>query len=177
MLVKLDLGCGPNPKEGFVGIDRIKFPGVKKVVNLGVKPLPYKAGSVDEVHASHFLEHLTATQRCFLMNDLYRVMKPGAKATIIVPHWASSRAYGDPTHQWPPIGELWFFYLNREWRLKNAPHTDLAHWPNGYACDFDAVWGYIIHAQIQLRNLEQQQFAVNFYKEAAQDIHATLTRR
>ena len=177
MLVRLDLGCGPNVKEGFTGIDRIKFKGVKHVTQLGKRPLPYKAKSVDEVHMSHFLEHLTAVERCFLLNDLYRVMKPGAKATIIVPMFSSSRAYGDPTHQWPPIGEMWFYYLSQEWRDKNAPHTDVKHWPHGYACDFEATWGYGIHPTIQQKNAEQQQYAINFYKEAAQDLHATLTAK
>lgn len=176
-MVKLDLGCGPNVKDGFIGIDRLKFKGVKHVVSLGIRPIPYRANSVEEVHMSHFLEHLNAAERCFLLNDLYRVMTIGAKATVVVPIWSSSRAYGDPTHQWPPIGEMFFYYLSKEWRDKNAPHTDVQHWPKGYSCDFEATWGYNIHPTIQMKNQEFQQFAVNFYKEAALDIHCTLTKK
>lgn len=96
--MKIDLGCGPNKREGFVGLDQFKFPGVDKVVNLGKARLPFKDKTVDEVHASHFVEHLDAVERCHLFNELYRVMKPGATMAMIVPHWGSSRAYGDPTH-------------------------------------------------------------------------------
>ena len=175
--MKIDIGCGPNKKEGFVGVDQYAFEGVDHVVLLGKAPLPFDAESVDEVHASHFVEHLNAVERCYLFNDLYRVMKPGAKVTMIVPHWGSSRAYGDPTHQWPPIGEMWFYYLNREWRDKQAPHTDKKNWPEGYDCDFEATWGYNLHPSFNTRNDEFKQFVMCYYREGAQDILATLTRK
>lgn len=176
-MVKLDIGCGSKKKDGFIGIDRLKFDKVDIVCDVGVAPLPYEDNTVEEVHSSHFIEHLSAQERVYFMNELYRVMKPGAKATIIVPHFGSGRAYGDPTHQWPPVAEFWFYYLKKEWRVANAPHTDIDHWDNGYRCDFDATWGYGIHPEISLRSQPQQQFAINFYKEAVQDIHATLVKR
>ena len=175
--MKIDLGCGPNKREGFIGVDQYSFPNVDHVVNLGSEPLPFADGSVNEVHASHFIEHLTAPERCHLLNEMYRVMPVGAKATIIVPHWGSSRAYGDPTHQWPPIGEMWFSYLDRSWRATQAPHSDKKNWPQGYDCDFSATWGYSMHPALAVRNAEYQQHAMNFFREGAQDIHATLIRK
>ncbi len=175
--LKLDIGCGPNPKEGFHGVDCIKFPAVKHVVKLGSRPLPFADGSVDEVHSSHFLEHLTQKERCFFMNDLYRVMKKDSEAKIIVPHWASGRAYGDPTHQWPAISEMFFYYLDRKWREQNAPHSDKKHLKWGYDCDFQFQVGYHIHGLIGTKSQEAQNFAVSFYKEACQDIIATLKPR
>lgn len=174
--LKLDIGCGPHPRDGFVGVDAIKFDGVDVVADL-TKRWPWKDNTVDEVHCSHVIEHFDGVQRCHVMNEMYRVLKPGGKATIIAPHWASSRAYGDPTHQWPPIGEFWFMYLSAEWRKSQAPHADAAYWASGYNCDFQATWGYSVHPEVQLRNQEYQTFAVNFYKEAAQDVHATLVKR
>lgn len=175
--MKIDIGCGPNKKDGFIGLDQHAFEGVDHIVQLGREPLPFADGTVEEAHASHFLEHLTAVERCQLLNELFRVMKPGAKATIIVPHWGSNRAYGDPTHQWPPVSEMFFYYLSRDWRATNAPHTDKKHWPVGFDCDFEATWGYSMHPSLHTRNSEFQQFALQNYKEAAQDMQATLTRR
>ena len=40
--LRLDLGCGPHPKEGFTGVDSRKFPGVDIVHNL-LKPWPWMA--------------------------------------------------------------------------------------------------------------------------------------
>jgi ubiquinone/menaquinone biosynthesis C-methylase UbiE len=176
-VIKLDIGCGPNPKEGFDGVDCIKFPAVKHVVKLGSRPLPFAAGSVDEIHSSHFLEHLTQEERCFFMNDVYRVLKPTGSMALVVPHWASGRAYGDPTHKWPAISEMFFYYLDKGWREANAPHTDRRHWEWGYECDFEFTFGYTLHQSFQMKNEETKNFAVSFYKEACQDILATLKPR
>jgi len=174
--LKLDLGCGKTKKEGFSGIDRIKFEGVDCVCDFRFEKLPFKDDSVGEVHASHVVEHLTADERCHLFNELYRVMKVDAKITMICPYWGSSRAYGDPTHKWPPIGEMWFFYLDRAWREQNAPHTDKIYEKNGYNCHFTSTWGYSLHQQLLTKNDEFKQFAINFYKEAVQDIIATIVK-
>lgn len=170
--VKLDLGCGKNRAPGFTGVDVRAFEGVDVVCDLGDvdERWPWSDGEVEEVNASHVVEHFTPAQRIHFVNELYRILKPGGKATIIVPHWASCRAYGDLTHQWPPVSEFWFYYLSKEWRAVNAPHND------GYECNFSATWGYSVNPALTSRNLEYQQFALTNYKEAAQDLAATLVK-
>lgn len=189
--LKLDLGCGKNPREGFVGVDSRDF-GQQIVCDLSARSwLPtkvtgvqlfetnngegdewlFKSDSVEEAHCSHFIEHLTAQERIHFVNELYRVLKPDAKCTVIVPHWASCRAYGDLTHQWPPVSEFWFYYLNKDWRAANAPHND------EYSCNFECAWGYNMHQAIATRNQEYQQHALTFFKEAAQDLVATFTKK
>lgn len=168
--MKLDLGCGKNKREGFIGVDSRPFEGVDIVADLR-QPWPWDHGSIEEVHCSHFVEHLTAPERIHFANELHRVLKPGGKATLITPHWASSRAYGDLTHQWPPVSEMWLQYLNKEWRESQAPHNDT------YTCDFDSTYGYGLHPWLLARNQDYQNHAVVYYKEAAQDLIATLTKR
>jgi SAM-dependent methyltransferase len=175
-LVKIDIGCGSKKQEGHIGLDRIAFEGVDHVLEIGRDPWPFDDGSVDEAYSSHCVEHLTSEERVHFANELYRSLKPGGKCTLIVPHWASCRAYGDPTHQWPPVSEFWFYYLSKKWRDENAPHTDRDNWDKGFSCDLEATWGYGMHPSLGTRNAEYQQFAVNNYKEAVSDIHATLTR-
>lgn len=183
--MKLDIGCGRNPKEGFDGIDAIDF-GQKYILDVAAKDKkgtfikwPFDDDSVDEVHCSHFVEHLRPDERMHFANEIYRILKPSTcledgKVTIIVPHYASERAYGDLTHQWPPVVGFWFSYLNKEWRAVNAPHN------TEYTCDFkipDATWGFSVHPSIQPRNTEYQMWALTFYREAAQDMIATLYKR
>lgn len=110
--MKLDLGCGKNKAQGFIGVDSIAFEGVDLVADLR-KDWPWKDGEVDEVHCSHFLEHLTGAERIHFFNELYRVLKHGGQARIITPHWSHERAYGDPTHQWPPVCSWTYFYLDK----------------------------------------------------------------
>lgn len=178
--LRIDLGCGTKKRDGFKGMDRRQFPGVDIVHDLLSFPWPLEDGSVDEVHCSHVLEHLDHNrhnpERVRFMNELYRVLKLGGKATIITPHWASNRAYGDFTHADKPVSEMFFYYLSRAWRADNAPDNDVQWNSDGYSCNFQATWGYSMHPSVVARNQEYQQYAMTWYKEACQDIVATLTK-
>jgi SAM-dependent methyltransferase len=174
--LRLDLGCGKNKREGFTGVDRRTFPGVDVVADL-LKPWPWGESTVTEIHASHMLEHFTGVDRVHVFNEMYRVLIPGGKATIITPHWASNRAFGDFTHQWPPVSEMLYFYVSKAWRDVNAPDNDIEWNDQGYRCDFDATWGYVLRADLLARNTEYQMFALGNYKEAASDLIATLAAK
>lgn len=131
----------------------------------------WASNSVDEVSVINLVQMLGPDERIHFVNELWRVMKPGAKAQLVIPHWCSARAYGDLAFQWPPVSEGWFYHLNAEWRKTNAP------WGVKYKCDFDPTWGYGLHPLIVSRNQEYQQHAVTFFKESSQDTIATLTKR
>lgn len=183
--LRLDLGCGKNKKEGFLGVDCLEFPGTDLVLNLAkpsplrnppaYEPWPWADSSVDEVHCAHTVEHLRFNpehpERIHFANELWRVLRPGAKATIVVPHWASCRHYGDYTHR-EPVCEMWPWYLNAAWRASDAPHNNL------YICDFDCTTpGYSWHSELSFRNEEYKQYAMHWFKEAAQDMVFTLLCR
>lgn len=174
--LKIDFGCGKNKREGFFGVDSIKYPGVDMVVDLAdvSKPYPWEDNSVAEAHASHFLEHLDSIERIHFLNELYRILIPNGPCQVIVPHWASGRAYGDPTHKMPPVCEFATYYWRKDWRDQNAPHTDAENWPLGFKCNFDVQGGANLHPLVAMRNREFQEFAMVFYKEAAQDSIWTL---
>lgn len=173
---KLDIGCGKNKREGFTGIDKYPMEGVDYVFDIRQKWI-IDDESVEEVNCSHFIEHLNGVERVHFYNELHRVLKKGGKALITVPHWSSNRAYGDFTHQWPPVSEMSMYYLNKEWRKTQAPHTDKEYNENGYECDFDATWGYSMRPDIMTRNQDYQQYAMANYKEVCQDMIATLTKK
>jgi hypothetical protein len=70
-----------------------------------------------------------------------------------------------------------FYYLSKEWRATEAPHSDKKWNKHGYDCDFLATWGYNLRQDIMTRNQEYQQNAMANYKEAIQDIVATLEKK
>jgi len=177
--LKLDLGCGTKKREGFIGVDSRQFGGkVDVICDLGKHTWPWPDNSVEEVHCSHMVEHLTWVERVHFFNELYRVMKVGAKAQVIVPHWCSHRYYGDPTHQ-APMSEMSWLYMNKAWRATEAPHTDsvMAPGPLAYSCDFDVAYGFSIAPWCQGRDKGFVDFALAAYKEAAQDMIATVTKK
>lgn len=169
--LKLDIGCGTQKQKDHIGIDTLPFEGVDHILNAGKDRLPFEDGTVDHIHTSHFLEHLEAEERIHFVNEAYRVLKDGGTLFIATPHWASNRAFGDLTHKWPPVSEMWFFYLDPEWRKVNAPHN------NFYNCSFTATWGYVLRPDVDARSDEYKTFAVQHYKEAIMDMHATLTKK
>lgn len=77
--VRLNLGAGDVVLEGFTPIDR----------KLGseVYPLNYKDGSVDEIYASHVLEHFAQDQIQHVLTDWVRVLKPGGRLRVAVPNF------------------------------------------------------------------------------------------
>jgi ubiquinone/menaquinone biosynthesis C-methylase UbiE len=178
--LKIDIGCGANKQAGFIGVDQYDLPGVDVVCNLASGTWPWEDNSVEAAHCSHFIEHLTNLndkwERVHFFNELYRVLAPGASCTLIFPHWASTRYYGDPTHK-EPFSEMGFYYLSKEWRLTQAIHTDSSVNSNGYSCDFAATWGNGMHQELLARSEAHQQYAMQWYKEAIQDLHATLTKK
>ena len=165
---RLDIGCGKTTPEGWVGIDAIDF-GQKHVHDVR-KGIPFAESSVDEVRSSHFVEHLTGTERIAFFNELWRVMKDGATALIVTPNWSHSCAYGDPTHQWPPMSQCYPLYLHKEWRAANAPHAP-------YTCHFDHVIAASWDGKLEVRNGEYKNFALDNYTNSFRDLIVTLTCR
>lgn len=170
--IRLDLGAGKGAQtpDGFIPVDKNAFKGVK-VVDL-TKRWPWKSGSVDEVNCSMLVNYLTPSERVHFFNELYRVMKVDAKARFITPMWSAQRGYVDIRSHYPPVSEGFYHTLSKAWRdAQNEVDTF------GFTCDFDAVMGYGLHPAITTRNDEYQRDAVSWYKEAAQDLIATLTKR
>jgi predicted SAM-dependent methyltransferase len=99
--MKLNLGCSDRHVEGYVNVDLA--PPADQIVDL-TGPWPWPDSSVDEVLALDICEHIgdLPRGRIHFMNELHRVLKPGARATIETPNAAhGSGYYQDPTHVSP----------------------------------------------------------------------------
>lgn len=171
MALKLDLGCGRRKCEGFLGVDSSPDCGADVVHDLNVVPWPFADASVDQVNCSHFLEHLDGAERIVFMNELYRVMKPGACALIITPYWSWVGAIQDPTHKWPPIAEQSYLYFNAAQRESMG----LQHY--GIHCDFDIEYAGRLMPDVAKRPSHEQVFAKNHNLNSVLELHTTLIRR
>lgn len=167
----LDLGCGGKKKDGHVGVDVRKTPAVDVVCDLARERWPWADSTVDGVYCSHMLEHVPRMERVHFCNELWRVLKPGAQAQIVTPHWASPRAYGDVTHEWPPVTPWFWPYLNKEWRKLNGSHQD-----GMFDCDFDTTHGFSSAPRLNGMNADRVRYAVENFVDAADDMIATLVK-
>ena len=115
---RLNVGCGRSALEGWINLDRSPGPGVDVVADLDAvrsTPIPLADDSVDEFLLSHVIEHLA--DPLGLMQELWRIAKPGALAGIRVPHGASDDAWEDQTHVRPYfVGSFGFFAQPWYWR-------------------------------------------------------------
>lgn len=124
--MRLDLGSGGHPRDGFDGVDVVDL-GQRWVVDLDELPWPWEDSSVTAVHSSHFVEHVA--DLVAFMDELWRVMAPGALAEIRHPYAWSDWAIGDPTHR-RLLSEMSWYYYDAEWRESQG----IEHYAIG--CDF-----------------------------------------
>ena len=80
--MKLNLGCGHKKLPGFVNVD---LEGGDVQVDLGVFPWPWQDGTVDEIVASHILEHFSKADGERFLDECYRVLRRGGELRIAVP--------------------------------------------------------------------------------------------
>lgn len=98
-LKRLNVGCGRNHLPGWINLDSADLKGIDVRFNLErcrQERIPLEDNSIDEFLLSHVIEHIHDSLA--VMEELYRLAKPGAKCTIRVPHGASDDAWEDPTH-------------------------------------------------------------------------------
>lgn len=172
--VYLDLACGQTKKEGYLGVDIAECEGVDFVVDLAKTPWPFDTESVSGVWCSHFVEHLEGVERMDFWSELYRILKPGAKAVCITPFGWSDRALQDPTHKWPPIVANSYLYVNENWRRANS----LTHGPyERLQCNFDSELSFIVLDNWNARPDEAKQMAMMHYINVIPDMVATLIKK
>ncbi|MAF42795.1 MAG: hypothetical protein CMI54_01320 [Parcubacteria group bacterium] len=97
--IKLDIGCGKNKKEGFIGIDI--DPNSNADITASALNLPFENSSVDEIICSHLVEHFPPAELQKFFDEIYRVLKPGAKAWLKADReWSEGRLLRkDPDHK------------------------------------------------------------------------------
>ncbi|HSX45365.1 MAG TPA: hypothetical protein VLF39_04665 [Candidatus Saccharimonadales bacterium] len=98
--IKLDIGCGKNKQPGFVGIDYRDWGEVDIVQDLEQTPWPLPDDCVMTAVASHVLEHINPHGGIFLnvMDEIWRIVKPGGQFAFVVPYAGSQGYWQDPTH-------------------------------------------------------------------------------
>lgn len=140
MVYRLNLGSGALPKTGYVNVDRNPAaPGVNLVHDLDIYPWPFADASVDELQMEHCLEHLVDHNRA--MKEIHRILKPGARARIVVPHFTWQLAWSDPTHR------HFFGYHSFEYYTHDCGYFDFRFAASRVRIQFGktlSVWNYLV---------------------------------
>lgn len=178
-LIKLNIAGGQQRMDGWTNIDIAKVPETDIVHDLMVMPWPLRDASVEEALVSHYIEHVPMLCACCagrqdpllaFFDELWRVLVPGGKCTVIAPYYSSVRCWQDPTHR-RAISEMTFLYANAEWRRNNK----LDHYR--VSADFDFTYGYVVEPSWASRAEDARQFAMRHYANAINDIQVVLIKR
>jgi hypothetical protein len=92
----VDLGCGQEKAvPEAIGIDIVPTKGVD--IAGRADAIPLGSSSVDEVYASHLLEHVP--NLAAVMEEIWRICRDGALVRVWCPHYSAGLyVWGDPTH-------------------------------------------------------------------------------
>lgn len=80
--MKLNLGSGDNDIAGFISVDKYDK---EADVHCDIVDLPYGDESIDEIVCYQVIEHIHIAESTQVFEEMWRVMKPGAKAIVETP--------------------------------------------------------------------------------------------
>ncbi len=85
-MIKLNIGCGNDKKEGYINIDTIQT-GIADIICEAWQLIKFQDNSVDEVFSSHMIEHLTEPNISLTLKEWHRVLKTDGKLIIRCPNF------------------------------------------------------------------------------------------
>ncbi len=191
MSLRLDLGSGPRPAPGFIGVDI--WPEADRPVDLFRFPYPFADNSAEALRASHFVEHLPCREveerdiigldisrrdlwkligKDFFFaffDECWRILEPGGTMEVIVPATPSDAAFQDPTHRRFIVAET-FNYLNKPTREKyRVDHYRVE-------CSFDVRVVRVLDEALRTVPHAQLQAICGRERNAIHEFRVTLTK-
>lgn len=167
--VKIELGCGTNKAEGYIGIDRYDLPGVDIVADLN-KGIPIGDDSVNAVFSSHALEHVADLD--FIMQEIYRVCKDEAIVNLLLPYNLTTLNFANHYHKQTINEHTFRFFSHRYDRYTNVDET---HFPLQDACWGLAGTDNSVHA-LDFRCIDMEFFYFEEYQKYDDRLKMLLRR-
>ncbi len=171
---KVDIACGQQKKEGFIGIDSANIEGVDIVHDLLSFPWPFEDNSIWEMNCSHFVEHIPIQLKdgSFglnrFMEEVYRCLMPGGQIVITCPYYTSIRAWQDPTHT-RAITDVTFNYYSKG-KVTGVDH----YMPK---CNFEIVHRrYMLNKEHEALGEEARVYALKHFWNVVDDVQFTLRK-
>jgi len=147
--LRLHLGSGGEHKRGWVNIDLLGDP-VEIAWNLA-NPLPFESRSAAAVFHEHLLEHLPLPAGDLLMQECYRVLRPGGILRVGVPDagrliraYAGDQQYLEELHPdrpTPMLAVQELFYWHRHCAMFDAETLCLFFRASGFTNPRERLFG------------------------------------
>lgn len=92
----LELGCGSQKEEGFLGVDKFNTKEADVIHDLDETPWPLPQNNFSKINALDVIEHVEKPVQ--FIEEIHRVAEQGAEVIIRAPH-QSSQNWNDLTHK------------------------------------------------------------------------------
>lgn len=88
----LNIGCGEFYAPGWVNVD---LPGTGHQLDEegSILDLPFDDATFDRAYVGHVLEHVRVDQVAIALDELHRVLKPGARLCVVGPDYVRAVEY------------------------------------------------------------------------------------
>jgi predicted SAM-dependent methyltransferase len=162
--LRLNIGCGPNRKDGWVNID-IFSPQADLTLDMR-EPLPFADGSATIIYSEHFFEHLDypgITKR--FLKESYRILKPGGTFSVGVPdtQWPLEAYVGPDDRGYFPFAKAAWHPAWCETRLEQINYHFRQDGEHRFAYDFETLHHALSEAKFA--NIRQRAFDGNLDTE------------
>lgn len=104
--MKLNLGCGPTSIPGFLGVDHRS--NIGNLTEDAFTLPSIEPSSVDEIFASHVLEHACFDRTIDVLRRWHEILKPGGLLWVLVPDFRRVPRYLNDCE----AGKITFEYFN-----------------------------------------------------------------
>ena len=82
----LNVGCGPHHAQGWLNTDLVRTDEIRPdVLVTADRPFPFESASFDRAYVGHVLEHVPWHEVPAWLDDLARVLVPGAPVLFVGP--------------------------------------------------------------------------------------------
>lgn len=96
-MVVIELGCGNSKTPGAIGVDFNPKTQADIIHDLDVFPYPFADNYADRIICKDVLEHVEHFVN--VMEEIWRISKPGCEVEISGPFMSSVNYFSDPTHR------------------------------------------------------------------------------
>lgn len=155
---KVYLGAGRDAQAGYINVDNYPFEGIDVVADI-TKGLPFDNDSIDYVFSQDFMEHLPTESKVFVINEIWRVLKPEGIMEHIIPNAGSRNDFGSPSHL-------------SHWNLQQFEHFDVDSYRYGKDREYEGFKGGFKKITTELVNFQEEEGG---YKKA-QSIHVVYRK-
>lgn len=128
---KLDLGCGNNKPEGFLGLNYPETEQTDIVHDLTELPLPFEDSEFGHFRANNVLEHIPDSVYDGLIEEIGRITREGGLVEITGPYYLTEhsvagdhhRAYSDVSFNVYSVDHDYPTAKPQIFRLRNVEYT------------------------------------------------------